>query len=56
MLRAWLGHPEVADVHVFALGIDHDNPASSRCALAVGFVPDPPEPDWEGIVHHLLRR
>ena len=56
VLRAWVEAPEVADVRVFALGIEHDNLASTRCALAAGFVPDPPEPDWEGIVHHLLRR
>jgi RimJ/RimL family protein N-acetyltransferase len=56
MLRAWVGSPEVADVRVFALGIDFDNPASIRCAVAAGFVADSPEPDWEGTVYHLLRR
>ena len=56
MLRAWVGSPQVADVRVFALGIDSDNPASIRCAQAAGFVADSLEPDWEGTVHHLLRR
>ena len=56
LLRAWLVHPVVADVRVFVLGIDHDNPASSGCAVAAGFVPDSPVADWEGIVHHVLRR
>jgi RimJ/RimL family protein N-acetyltransferase len=56
MLRAWVAHPEVADVRLFALGIDADNDASRRCAEAAGFVPDSPLPDWEGTVHHLLRR
>ncbi len=42
VLRAWVEAPEVADVRVFALGIEHDNLASTRCALAAGFVPDPP--------------
>lgn len=56
MLRAWLDEPQVADVRVFHLGVDHDNEASSRCAVKAGFVTDPPTPDWEGTVHHLLRR
>jgi hypothetical protein len=41
---------------LFALGIEPDNVASRRCAESAGFVPDDPEPDWEDIVHHLLRR
>ena len=56
MLRAWLAAPQVADVRVFVLGIDDDNVASRRCAVRAGFVADPPEPDWEDIVHHLFRR
>lgn len=56
MLRTWLRDPEVADVRVFALGIDDDNLASRRCAVRAGFVADPPATDWEGMVHHLFRR
>ena len=56
MLRAWLAEQAVADVRVLHLGIDADNPASSHCARRAGFVRDPPEPDWEGTVHHLRRR
>ena len=56
MLRSWVALPEVSDVRVFALGIDDDNVASRRCAEAAGFRPASLEPDWEGTVHHLLRR
>ena len=55
MLGAVLAHPDVADVVLFALGIDADNLASRRCAEAAGFRPDDPEPDWEGTVYYLLR-
>jgi RimJ/RimL family protein N-acetyltransferase len=48
--------PEVADVRLFAAGIDADNTASRRCAAAAGFRPDDPEPDWEDTVYYLLRR
>jgi RimJ/RimL family protein N-acetyltransferase len=56
MLRAVLAHPDVADVVLFALGIDEDNTPSRRCARAAGFRPDDAVPDWEGTVYHLLRR
>lgn len=55
-LRTVVGSPEVADVVLFAAGIEPDNVASARCAVAAGFTPDSPTPDWEGIVHHLHRR
>ncbi|MCA2219412.1 GNAT family N-acetyltransferase [Jidongwangia harbinensis] len=55
-LLAAVGAPEVRDVILFALGIEPDNVASRRCAESAGFRPDDPEPDWEDIVHHLLRR
>jgi hypothetical protein len=48
--------PEVADVRVFAAGIEPENVASTRCAAAAGFAPDDPAPDGEGIVYWLLRR
>ncbi|WP_127507437.1 GNAT family N-acetyltransferase [Actinoplanes solisilvae] len=56
MLRAVVGSDEVADVVVFAAGIEPENKASVRCAVAAGFRPENGEPDHEGIVHHLLRR
>jgi len=55
-LRAVVGAPEVADVVLFAAGVEDGNLASSRCAISAGFVPQSAEPDWEGIVHHILRR
>ncbi|WP_250002657.1 GNAT family N-acetyltransferase [Actinoplanes sp. M2I2] len=55
-LLALIEHPAVADVAVFTAGIEPANVASSRCAAAAGFRPDDPEPDFEGIVHHVLRR
>lgn len=55
-LRAAMDAAEVADVVVFAAGIEPDNVASARCATAAGLVPDSPVPDWEGIVHHIRRR
>ncbi len=56
VLRAVLAHPDVADVRVFAAGVDADNQASQRCAAAAGFRPDVAEPDWEDTVYYLLRR
>jgi RimJ/RimL family protein N-acetyltransferase len=55
-LRAAVAAPEVADVAVFALGIETDNTASRRCAESAGFRADDAGPDWEDIVHHVLRR
>ena len=55
-LQTVVASPDVADVRIFAAGIDADNAASRRCAVAAGFLPDDPEPDREGTVHHLLRR
>jgi RimJ/RimL family protein N-acetyltransferase len=55
-LRAVIDAPEVADVAVFAAGIEADNLASAGCAAAAGFAPDSAGADWEGIVYHLLRR
>jgi RimJ/RimL family protein N-acetyltransferase len=55
-LRAVLDAPEVADVVLFAAGVEPDNVASVRCAAAAGFRPDGTVPDWEGIVHYLHRR
>ncbi|MGK5681952.1 GNAT family N-acetyltransferase [Actinoplanes sp. URMC 104] len=55
-LRAAVGAPEVAEVRVFALGIEPENTASVRCAVAAGFRADDPQPNGEGVVYHLLRR
>ncbi|GIE94537.1 GNAT family N-acetyltransferase [Paractinoplanes rishiriensis] len=55
-LRAVVDHPEVSDVVLFAAGIEPENVASTRCAVAAGLLPDSTVPDFEGIVHHVLRR
>lgn len=55
-LRAVVTHPDLADVRVFAAGIDADNTANRRCAEAAGFRADDGEPDREDTVYHLLRR
>jgi RimJ/RimL family protein N-acetyltransferase len=55
-LLAAVAAPAVADVRLFALGIDEDNEASRRCADSAGFAADDRTPDWEGTVYHLLRR
>ncbi len=56
LLQAWVDAPEVADVRIFELGIDHDNVASRRCAERAGFRADDDVPDWEGIVTFTRRR
>ncbi|NMO52896.1 GNAT family N-acetyltransferase [Actinoplanes sp. TBRC 11911] len=55
-LLAAMAAPEVADVVLFAAGIEPDNLASVRCAAAASLVPDTRVPDWEGMVHHIRRR
>jgi hypothetical protein len=55
-LLAAAAAPELADVRVFALGIEPDNVASARSAAAAGYAPDDPEPDWEDMIYHVLRR
>ena len=47
---------DVADVVLFAAGVEPDNIASIRCAAAAGLVADSTEPDWEDIVYHVRRR
>ena len=55
-LLAAIAAPEVADVVVFAAGVEPDNVASRRCAESAGFRLDDPEPDWEDIIHYVHRR
>ena len=55
-LRAVVASAEVADVRIFVAGIPADNLPSSRCARSAGFVPEDPEPDWEGTVYYALHR
>jgi RimJ/RimL family protein N-acetyltransferase len=55
-LRSVMDAPEVADVVLFAAGIEPGNVASARCAIAAGLLPETTEPDWEDIVYHVRRR
>lgn len=48
--------PEVSDVRLFVCGIDADNVASRRCALAAGFAAEDGNPDREGTVYYRLSR
>lgn len=56
VIRAAVEHPDVADVRIFAAGIDPANEPSRRCAAAAGFCADSDQPDWEDTVYYLLRR
>jgi RimJ/RimL family protein N-acetyltransferase len=53
-IKAVLDHTDVSDVELFFCGIDADNHASQRCALAAGFHLIDPTPDHEGMLyfHH----
>ena len=55
-LRAVLAAPEVADVVLFAAGIEPGNVASARCATAAGLLPQTTTPDWEDMIYHIHRR
>jgi CTP:molybdopterin cytidylyltransferase MocA/RimJ/RimL family protein N-acetyltransferase len=55
-LLAAVNAPEVADVVLFAAGIEPANIASTRCAVAAGFTRDPAAPDWEGMTYYIHRR
>jgi len=55
-LLAAMAAPEVADVVLFAAGVEPANVASARCAAAAGLRLDRAEPDWEGFVHYIRRR
>ena len=53
-ISAVIGHSEVSDVETFFCGVDADNEASKRCALAAGFHLLDPQPDFEAMFY--LRR
>ena len=55
-LRAAMTAPEVADVVLFAAGIEPANIASARCATAAGLLPATTLPDWEDMIYHIHRR
>jgi RimJ/RimL family protein N-acetyltransferase len=55
-LLALINAPAVADVALFAAGIDPGNVASARCASAAGFTPTSATPDWEDTIYYVRRR
>jgi RimJ/RimL family protein N-acetyltransferase len=55
-LLAVIDAPEVADVVLFAAGIEADHVASARCAAAAGLTAGAAVPDWEGFIYHVRRR
>jgi L-amino acid N-acyltransferase YncA len=55
-LLALINAPAVADVALFAAGIDPGNVASARCAAAAGFTPTSATPDWEDTIYYVRRR
>jgi RimJ/RimL family protein N-acetyltransferase len=50
-IRTVIGHSEVRDVETFFCGVEVDNEASKRCALAAGFHLLDPQPDFEGMLY-----
>lgn len=55
-LLAALGHPDLADVEQFYCGVDADNLASRKCALAAGFELVDPVPDDEDMLYYRRGR
>lgn len=55
-IEAVVNHHEVADVQMFFCGIDADNEASRRCAVAAGFRLVDPLPDHEGMLYYRRER
>jgi RimJ/RimL family protein N-acetyltransferase len=51
-IEAVLAHPDVADVGLVVLGIEHDNTASRRCAESAGFTLPDPAPDFEDVLYY----
>jgi len=55
-ISAVVDQPDVSDVEAFFCGIDADNQASQRCALAAGFHLLDREPDHEGMLYFRRER
>jgi RimJ/RimL family protein N-acetyltransferase len=53
---AVIGHSEVRDAETFFCGVEADNEASKRCALAAGFHLLDPQPDFEGMLYFRHER
>jgi hypothetical protein len=56
MITAMTAMPELAQVELFAAGVEPENTASVGCLRKAGFRPLRREPDWEGIVYYTSFR
>ncbi|MGH3445887.1 MAG: GNAT family N-acetyltransferase, partial [Nocardioidaceae bacterium] len=56
MICAVMAMPELADIALFAAGVEPANVASARCLTKAGFRAQRDEPDWEGIIYYIKRR
>ncbi len=56
LLEAVIARPELTDVEAFYCGIDSDNTASRRCAVAAGFTLMSSEPDAENTLYFRRER
>ncbi len=56
MIRALIGHADLAAVELFEAGVEPHNTASRRCLEAAGFQLRSVEPDFEGMLYYHARR
>lgn len=56
MIRALIGHADLASVELFEAGVERENIASRRCLQAAGFELRSVEPDVEGMLYYCARR
>ena len=56
MIRALIGHADLAAVELFEAGVEPGNAASRRCLAAAGFELRSVEPDFEGMLYYHARR
>ena len=56
MIRALIGHADLAAVELFEAGVEPDNTASRRCLKAARFQLRSAEPDFEGMLYYHARR
>jgi RimJ/RimL family protein N-acetyltransferase len=55
-IAAVMGSTDVQDVETFFCGVDADNEASKRCAVAAGFRLIDAQPDFEGMLYFRRER
>jgi len=55
MIMELMTQPELAQICLFAAGVEPDNLASISCLVSAGFEPLDAEPDWEGMAYYVKR-